>query len=56
MGRIILDYVVGFILLAFGVSAVMGGASPWVVAVGILAGVIGLLMIIGRILAGRQKV
>lgn len=56
MGRIILDYVVGFILLLFGVGGIMSGGSPLLVTIAVIAGVIGLLMIVGRILAGRQKV
>lgn len=53
--RTVIDYVVGFILLVFGVS-LFRATSPTAVsiAIGVLAVVVGLGLIFGRLVAGKN--
>jgi len=53
--RAVIDYVVGFVLLVFGVS-LFRATSPTAVsvAIGVLAVTVGLGLIFGRLIAGKN--
>lgn len=53
VARAVLDYAVGFVLLVAGVG-LLSSTTALGKAIGVLCAVVGVLMIVGRILAGRN--